>query len=211
MLYLKYRLTGESVHKNIKHLVIDEMQDYSPIQYAVLNLLFQCPKTILGDFSQSINPNCPYSLEALHQFYEGSTLMRLEKSYRSTWEIIHFAKRLVRQADFEAVERHGAPRTTLAVEWVREGFPLPAQRRGTPISLQHLEQQMGRLEPAVFYDRGLCAHYYTYMAAGGQAHFVLYDTSQSIHEKVQLAREMHLGAVLLPGPEVEGCLDQVLA
>lgn len=111
----------------------------------------------------------------------------------------------------EAVERHGAPRTTLAVEWVREDFPLPAQRRGTPISLQHLEQQMGRLEPAVFYDRGLCAHYYTYMAAGGQAHFVLYDTSQSIHEKVKLAREMHLGAVLLPGPEVEGCLDQVLA
>ena len=49
------------------------------------------------------------------------------------------------------------------------------------------------------------------MAAGGQAHFVLYDSPQSIHEKVKLAREMHLGAVLLPGPEVEGCLEQVLA
>ena len=111
----------------------------------------------------------------------------------------------------EAVERYGAPRTTLAVEWVREDFPLPAQHRGTPISQQHLEGQMRRLEPAVFYDRGMCQHYYTYMAAGGQAHFVLYDTPQSVHAKVQLAREMHLGAVLLPGPEVEGCLEQILS
>ena len=70
---------------------------------------------------------------------------------------------------------------------------------------------MRRLEPAVFYDRGMCEHYYTYMAAGGQAHFVLYDTPQSVHAKVQLAREMHLGAVLLPGPEVEGCLEQILS
>lgn len=106
-LYLQAAFTGLQESRLIKHLVIDEMQDYSPIQYAVLNRLFQCPKTILGDFSQSINPNCPYSLEELHQFYEGSTLMRLEKSYRSTWEIIHFAKQIVKQADFQEVERHG--------------------------------------------------------------------------------------------------------
>lgn len=106
-LYLQAAFTGLQESRLIKHLVIDEMQDYSPIQYAVLNRLFQCPKTILGDFIQSINPNCPYSLEELHQFYEGSTLMRLEKSYRSTWEIIHFAKQIVKQADFQAVERHG--------------------------------------------------------------------------------------------------------
>ncbi len=106
-LYLQAAFTGLQESRLIKHLVIDEMQDYSPIQYAVLNRLFQCPKTILGDFSQSINPNCPYSLEELYQFYEGSTLMRLEKSYRSTWEIIHFAKQIVKQADFQAVERHG--------------------------------------------------------------------------------------------------------
>ena len=106
-LYLQAAFTGLQQSRMIKHLVIDEMQDYSPIQYAVLNLLFQCPKTILGDFSQSINPNCPYTLEDLHQLYEGSQLMRLEKSYRSTYEIIHFAKKIVSQADFQAVERHG--------------------------------------------------------------------------------------------------------
>ena len=106
-LYLQAAFTGLQESRLIKHLVIDEMQDYSPIQYAVLNLLFQCPKTILGDFSQSINPYSPYTLEDLHQLYEGSQLMRLEKSYRSTWEIIHFAKGIVEQTDFQAVERHG--------------------------------------------------------------------------------------------------------
>ena len=113
-LYLQAAFTGLQQSRLIKHLVIDEMQDYSPIQYAVLNLLFQCPKTILGDFSQSINPYSPYTLEDLHQLYQGSQLMRLEKSYRSTWEIIHFAKEIVRQQDFQAVERHG-PAPSLGV------------------------------------------------------------------------------------------------
>ncbi len=106
-LYLQSAFTGLQTSHRIKHLVIDEMQDYSPIQYAVLNRLFPCPKTILGDFGQAVNPNCRYTLEELHGLYEGSELIRLEKSYRSTWEIMHFAKSLVHLQDFEAVERHG--------------------------------------------------------------------------------------------------------
>ena len=49
MLYLKYRLKGSRKHKNIKHLVIDEMQDYSYLQYSILFMLFHCRMTILGD------------------------------------------------------------------------------------------------------------------------------------------------------------------
>ena len=33
--------------KNIKHLVIDEMQDYSYLQYLILKELFDCKMTIL--------------------------------------------------------------------------------------------------------------------------------------------------------------------
>lgn len=48
MLYLKYRLSGgNSTHKNIKHLVIDEMQDYTYLQYTILESLFHCRMTIL--------------------------------------------------------------------------------------------------------------------------------------------------------------------
>ncbi len=120
-LYLQASFTGLQESRFIKHLVVDEMQDYSPIQYAVLNRLFQCPKTILGDFGQSIDPNRRYTLEELHDFYQGSQLVRLEKSYRSTWEIIHFAKSIVGMDDFEAVERHGdAPKLFLAETRARE-------------------------------------------------------------------------------------------
>ncbi len=56
MLYLKYRLSGgNSTHKNIKHLVIDEMQDYSYLQYTILESLFHCRMTILGDRAQTLD------------------------------------------------------------------------------------------------------------------------------------------------------------
>ncbi len=106
-LYLQSAFSGLQESRLIKHLVIDEMQDYTPIQYAVLNRLFQCPKTILGDFGQSINPNSLTTLEELSSIYPEAQLVRLEKSYRSTYEIIHFAKGIVSQQDFQAVERHG--------------------------------------------------------------------------------------------------------
>mgnify|MGYP000841892678 FL=1 len=56
MLYLKYRLSGgNSTHKNIKHLVIDEMQDYTYLQYTILESLFHCRMTILGDRAQTLD------------------------------------------------------------------------------------------------------------------------------------------------------------
>lgn len=129
-LYLQAAFTGLQESRLIKHLVVDEMQDYSPIQYAVLNRLFQCPKTILGDFGQSIDPNRCYTLEQLHELYAGSELVRLEKSYRSTYEIIHFAKEIADQQDFEAVERHGEPPAVLAYETGEEELEAIAELIG---------------------------------------------------------------------------------
>ena len=54
-LYLHAAFEGLQESQLIKHLVIDEMQDYTPIQFAVINQLFPCQKTILGDFKQLIN------------------------------------------------------------------------------------------------------------------------------------------------------------
>jgi hypothetical protein len=57
LIYLKMRLEGiENPRPGVKHLLIDEMQDYTAVQYAVLGRLFKCRKTILGDAAQSINP-----------------------------------------------------------------------------------------------------------------------------------------------------------
>lgn len=111
----------------------------------------------------------------------------------------------------EGVEQYGRGRTALAIQWVREDFLLPVAHAGRPITQAELDGQIRRLEPAAFFDRGLCAHYYTYMAQGGQAHFVLFDTPRSIREKLAVARRLNLPAALLPGPDVLDCLEEVLA
>lgn len=49
-LYLMAEFEDIEENQSVKHLVIDEMQDYTPIQFAVINKLYPCQKTILGDF-----------------------------------------------------------------------------------------------------------------------------------------------------------------
>lgn len=106
-LYLHGAMEGLKESKLIKHLVIDEMQDYTPIQYAVINRLFPCQKTILGDFGQFINPNHLNNLAQLQELYSDASLVELNKSYRSTYEIITFARDIGQVAKLEPMERHG--------------------------------------------------------------------------------------------------------
>lgn len=103
-----------------------------------------------------------------------------------------------------AKERYGPARPVLAVEWLRQDMPLPAEGKGEALTQLALDDQIRRLAPAVFFDRGLCAHYYTYMASAGHAHFVLFDTARSIRAKLTLAEQLGLPAVLMAAPEMEG-------
>lgn len=106
-LYLTADFEGLKTSKLTKHLVVDEMQDYTPIQYAVLNLLFPCAKTILGDFAQLIHPYHRHTLEDMKQLYKNAQFAELRKSYRSTFEIMSFAKSILKNDTLEPVERHG--------------------------------------------------------------------------------------------------------
>lgn len=106
-LYLHAALDGLKESVITRHLVIDEMQDYTPIQYAVLNLLFPCQKTILGDFGQLIHPDHSHTLEDIVNIYPDAELVRLNKSYRSTFEIMTFAKGIQNVSSLQPVERHG--------------------------------------------------------------------------------------------------------
>ena len=108
MLYLKYRLTGESTHKNIKHLVIDEMQDYSYLQYVILQRLFECRMTILGDRAQTLDKEQQDVLRFLPQIFgRGIRTVIMNKSYRNTWEIASYAGKISGITDIELLERHG--------------------------------------------------------------------------------------------------------
>lgn len=106
-IYIHAAYEGIQEDKVIRHIVIDEMQDYTPIQYAVINLLFKCKKTILGDFGQLVNPNHTHTLDDMRQLYNDGELVTLNKSYRSTFEIINFAKKIQDISSLEPIERHG--------------------------------------------------------------------------------------------------------
>ena len=107
VLYLKYRLSRQAERSNIKHLVIDEMQDYSPIQYKVIQKLYPCRKTILGDASQSVNPYGSSSANTIQRAFATGEIMKLCKSYRSTFEITNLAQKIQPDKKSEPVMRHG--------------------------------------------------------------------------------------------------------
>ena len=105
-IYLKIFVEGIEGIDTIKHVVIDEMQDYTPVQYMVIKSLYKCKKTILGDFGQCVNPYNSNSLSLLSDIFENSEVVKLNKSYRSTYEIIKFSEQILKQ-DIEPIERHG--------------------------------------------------------------------------------------------------------
>ena len=110
VLYMKYRLLGQTSHNGIKHLVVDEMQDYSRLQYLIIKMMFPCRMTILGDRAQTMDDEMTDVLGFLPKIF-GKDIRRIEmnKSYRNTVEIASYANQLAGITDMELFERHGEP------------------------------------------------------------------------------------------------------
>ena len=66
----KYRLLQPAKRSGVKHLVIDEMQDYTPMQYQILAMLFPCKMTILGDKAQTMDEKQQDVLQFYREFWE---------------------------------------------------------------------------------------------------------------------------------------------
>jgi DNA helicase-2/ATP-dependent DNA helicase PcrA len=107
LIYCKIRLEGVQTYDHVKHLLVDEMQDYTPVQYAVISRLFRCKKTILGDISQTVNPFSASSAEGIGQVFPQADTIKLLRSYRSTYEITAFAQRIQNNPELIPMERHG--------------------------------------------------------------------------------------------------------
>lgn len=108
LIYCKMRLEGTPRYDHVKHLLVDEMQDYTPVQYSVLSRLFLCKKTILGDVNQTVNPYSASSAERIEQVFPQGETVKLVRSYRSTIEISSFAQRIAFNPELIPLARHGA-------------------------------------------------------------------------------------------------------
>ncbi|HET7560277.1 MAG TPA: UvrD-helicase domain-containing protein [Limnochordia bacterium] len=110
LLYFMDRIEGAPVQNAIRHVVIDEAQDYAPAHFALWRRLYPAAHfTILGDLNQAIHPFWPVAgYEGVAEALGGAELLRLEKSYRSTSEIVAFTKALLPDGEpVEGIERHG--------------------------------------------------------------------------------------------------------
>lgn len=106
ILYLKIYLFGVN-QEDIRYVVIDEMQDYSPIELKVINKLYPCPKMLLGDMGQNINPAFELNKQGYEALYPDCQFVHLNKSYRSTCEIMELAQQVKKDAYIEPTLRHG--------------------------------------------------------------------------------------------------------
>ncbi len=101
VLYLYLKLHGCNDYRNIRQVIIDEAQDYYPLQFEILRILFPNARyTVLGDINQTL------SKQEDGSFYEQvrrilkkkkSSLVTLNKSFRCTNEILQFSLQFIRE------------------------------------------------------------------------------------------------------------------
>lgn len=110
VLYLMHLLGMLDAESEVKHLIIDEAQDYSYITYKLFSKIYpECGITLLGDACQNINPaNGIGNMKLAGELLDSNSLeyIELEKSYRSTIEIMNFASK-VYPAKAMPFGRHG--------------------------------------------------------------------------------------------------------
>ncbi len=95
LLVIKEFTQGLSHEYQVKYVIIDEMQDFTPVHFYFFNRIWDCPKIVLGDINQCIEKTLSkkYLLD-LARFLKAKTII-LNKTYRSTRQISEFSEKLI--------------------------------------------------------------------------------------------------------------------
>ena len=110
IVYIRAALEGFKTYDNIKHILVDEAQDYSPLFYEMIKKTFpNASVTIMGDLNQRIDKHSNVkSRDGITKVFNDIKTVVLTKSYRSTFNITNFAKELLDTHEpIEAVHRLG--------------------------------------------------------------------------------------------------------
>ncbi|MBV4425217.1 HelD family protein [Clostridium tyrobutyricum] len=97
ILYLKIKLEGLKYNLNLRHIVIDEAQDYSSLEFIVIKQITNCKSfTIVGDTNQRIIPvSDKCDMMSLKKIFNNEHIkyFSMKTSYRSTSQIIEYANK----------------------------------------------------------------------------------------------------------------------
>ena len=112
ILYLAVKLDGKKCKREIKHVVIDEAQDYNMTQFKVIMELTGCKSyTIVGDSNQRLieTEEEPAMLHLEELFPQNIESFNLKKSYRSTQQIMQYASKFLKEDSIIPLVRNGEP------------------------------------------------------------------------------------------------------
>lgn len=219
-LLLKELIEGFQTNVSIRHVLVDEAQDYSPFQFEFLKRLFPAARmTVLGDFNQAIFAHAGEAanfnpLEGLYGPEETASL-RLSRSYRSTRQIVEFTRSLIPGGEaIEPFNRDGeVPALTVvrdreelhrqiaetAAAWKAEGYASIAVICKTAReSAEAYEALAGKIEglkrmtaSSIEYEQGVVV-IPAYLAKGIEFDAViLYDASDRVYGDESLRRLLY--------------------
>ncbi|MDK0627216.1 AAA family ATPase [Clostridium perfringens] len=113
ILYLAIKLEGKKATKDYRHVVIDEAQDYSPLQFKVVRELTGTKYfTVVGDVNQRLIKYSDLApMMELEKIFDdvNPEIYNLNKSYRSTYEIMEYANKYLDEDRIIPIVRHGKP------------------------------------------------------------------------------------------------------
>ncbi|WP_130859379.1 RNA polymerase recycling motor HelD [Gracilibacillus phocaeensis] len=118
-IYFQKSILGFDAQRTIQHLFIDEAQDYTPFQFALMKKMFPVSRmTLLGDINQAIYAHALREETLLSErWQEKHERIVLTRSYRSTAPIVEFTKSFVENGDLiEPFERDGDKPIFIEVE-----------------------------------------------------------------------------------------------
>jgi len=106
-LAIKHFIYGLDHNFSAKYLIIDEMQDFTPVDIYMFKKIWTCPMIVVGDVNQCIEKSITKEYLQLTADFLGCKLLELNKTYRSTKEIALYANKLVGLNNIEFVNRSG--------------------------------------------------------------------------------------------------------
>lgn len=102
IVYIHNKVYGTQFSTKLKHVIIDEAQDYGDFQFYVLKTILNSNSmTILGDLAQGV-----YSYRGIENWKDfinkqfsdtGASIIKLNKTYRTTAEIMEVANRVIQK------------------------------------------------------------------------------------------------------------------